>query len=224
MNLRNTLGSKLYTVLGLAIFSLTLPLIAAAQTINGCADKANGQLRRIVPPAVCKANELAVNWNAQGVPGVQGIQGVQGVPGVQGIQGEPGASGAARLITVGTGFGTTVVIPCAEAIRTKVFVKQSETSSLRITYHDSAFVGSMSFIGGFDVAVRIDGAEVAPTPLENSIRGGDFLADDEFTTFGYAYGIAAGTHTLTTHYDFTILPPTICYRTPRYTIEVEEIL
>lgn len=48
---------------------------ASAQTISGCADKISGQLRRITPPAVCKANEMAVNWSIQGPQGIQGPTG-----------------------------------------------------------------------------------------------------------------------------------------------------
>jgi hypothetical protein len=224
---------------GILVFAASI----SAQTINGCADKNTGYLRRIVPPAVCKSSETSVTWNIQGPAGPQGLtgaqgpqgvqgpigaqgpQGVQGIAGPQGIQGEPGAPGtSARLITVATGLGATEVMPCTDAIRSKAFVKQSATSSLRITYHDSALVGSGgTTIGGFEVEVRIDGAAVGPTPLENGVNGGNGIAYDEFTTFGYADGILAGPHTLTTLYKFTVLPPTGCFRTDRYTIEIEEI-
>ena len=158
------------------------------------------------------------------VAGPAGPQGPTGATGAQGIQGEPGTPGtSARLITVGTGLGETEIMNCTDAIRSKDFVKQSGTSSLRITYHDEAFVESPSLIAAFDVEVRIDGAALSPTPLQNSMNGGNNLAGIEFTTFGYAYGIPAGTHSLTTSYKFTILPPTACLRTPRYTIEIEEI-
>jgi Collagen triple helix repeat (20 copies). len=69
------------------VFSIT------AQTINGCADKVSGQLRRITPPAVCKASETSVNWSVQGPQGPQGIQGVQGIQGQTGATGSTGATG-----------------------------------------------------------------------------------------------------------------------------------
>jgi len=231
---------QLFLILtAIAVFAVSM----SAQSISGCADKNTGSLRRIVPPAVCKSSETPVNWNIQGPTGPQGLtgaqgpqgiqgltgaqgpQGVQGLIGPQGIQGEPGTPGtSARLITVATGLGATEVMPCTDAIRSKAFVKQSATSSLRITYHDSALVGSGgTTIGGFEVEVRIDGAAVGPTPLENGVNGGNGIASDEFTTFGYADGIPAGPHTLTTLYKFTVLPPTGCFRTSRYTVEIEEI-
>jgi len=162
---------------------------------------------------------------AAGPVGPQGQQGIQGATGPQGIQGEPGAPGTStRLITVATGASPTDVMPCSEAIRSKEFVKQSATSSLRITYHDSAIVGSGgTTIGGFEVEVRIDGVAVGPTPLENGVNGGNSAVFAEFTTFGYADGIPAGTHALTSLYKFTVLPPTGCFRTDRHTIEIEEI-
>jgi len=224
------------------IVTLLFAVSISAQTISGCADKNTGSLRRIIPPAVCKSSETLVSWNIQGQTGPQGLQGSTGpigpqgvagpagpqgptgATGAQGIQGEPGAPGtSARLITVGTGLGETEIMPCTDAIRTKEFIKQSDTSSLRITYHDEAFVGSPTNIAAFDVEVRIDGAALTPTPLKNGMNGGNNIAGVEFTTFGYAYGIPAGTHSLTTLYSFTILPPQACYRRERYTIEIEEI-
>jgi Collagen triple helix repeat (20 copies). len=239
--MKNTNYRTLQLFLALAA-AMIFASSVSAQTVNGCADKNTGSLRRIVPPAICKSSETSVTWNIQGPTGPQGLtgaqgpqgvqgptgaqgpQGVQGLTGPQGIQGEPGAPGtSARLITVGTGLGETELMPCTDAIRSKDFVKQSETSSLRITYHDEAFVGSPTNIAAFDVEVRIDGAALTPTPLKNGMNGGNNIAGIEFTTFGYAYGIPAGTHSLTTLYSFTILPPQACYRRERYTIEIEEI-
>src|SRR5687768_11984266 len=73
---------------------------AAAQTVNGCADKISGQLRRIIPPAECKANETPVNWNTQGPQGPQGEQGIQGMTGVTGATGETGPAGTSGLSKV----------------------------------------------------------------------------------------------------------------------------
>lgn len=219
----------------------------SAQTINGCADKATGALRRITPPATCKNGESPIIWSVQGPQGAQGpqgqqgvkgdtgqtgpqgiqgltgSQGIQGLTGPQGIQGVPGTS-SPRQITVATGIGDFELMPCSDAIRSTDFVKQSETSRLRITYHDQVFVESSTDIAAFNVQVNIDGAAITPIPLGNSIHGATYIAGDEFTAFGYAYGISAGAHSLTTRYKFgTYLPPAACVRLNGYTIEIEEI-
>jgi hypothetical protein len=99
-----------YFFLSLAV-SLIFAASISAQTISGCADKVSGQLRRIIPPAVCKTNETPVNWSVEGPQGPQGVQGEtgatgpQGVKGDQGIQGETGAkgpSGVSRIFTFAT--------------------------------------------------------------------------------------------------------------------------
>ena len=66
-----------------------------AQTINGCADKVSGQLRRVTPPTVCKASETSVNWSVQGPQGTQGVPGIQGQTGATGSTGATGETGAA---------------------------------------------------------------------------------------------------------------------------------
>ena len=196
---------------------------ATAQTIDGCADKTTGQLRRIIPPAECKTNEIAVNWS------VAGPQGIQGPTGPQGIQGEPGPAGTvSRLITVGTGFlDYFSTFPCStsEPFRSLVFIKQTDASRLRITYYDTARVAfPLGASGGFYVEVKIDGAAVSPTPLRSSYPFITTSATFEFSTFGYANGIPAGTHTLTSIYKFYGIPAQDCYRNGYpYTVEVEEI-
>ncbi|PYS71832.1 MAG: hypothetical protein DMF69_09240 [Acidobacteria bacterium] len=103
---------------GYFLLSLVCSLIFAASTsaqaINGCADKVSGQLRRIIPPAVCKANEMPVNWSVEGPQGPQGVQGNQGEtgptgpqgmkgdPGIQGETGPTGPSGVSRIYTFST--------------------------------------------------------------------------------------------------------------------------
>jgi hypothetical protein len=84
---------------GYFLLSLTGSLLFAAsisaQTLNGCADKVSGGLRRIIPPAECKANEMPVNWSIQGPQGPQGVQGVKGTTGETGPAGEHGPQGEA---------------------------------------------------------------------------------------------------------------------------------
>jgi len=61
--------------------------------INGCYDKANGQLRVIdTDKAACKNSETSISWNEAGDPGPQGEQGPAGPTGPQGPAGEPGGS------------------------------------------------------------------------------------------------------------------------------------
>ena len=76
-----------------AVAFACLAAAAGGQTINGCADKISGQLRRITPPAVCKASETSVTWSVQGPQGVPGIQGQTGATGGTGPTGETGAAG-----------------------------------------------------------------------------------------------------------------------------------
>ena len=64
---------------GILVFAASI----SAQTINGCADKNTGYLRRIVPPSVCKSSEMPVGWNIQGPTGLQGLQGSTGPIGPQ---------------------------------------------------------------------------------------------------------------------------------------------
>lgn len=240
--MKNTNYKTLQLFLALTA-SLLFAASMSAQTVNGCADKVSGSLRRVVPPATCKNGELAVNWNiqgpqgiqgqqgdigpqgTQGLTGTQGIQGMAGPQGIQGIQGEPGPAGtSARLITLSTARGDLeVMASCSEAIRSVDFIKQSNISKLRIAYHDLAFVGGPTSFAAGDVAVRIDGLAVGPTPLENSVKGASNLSTEDFTVFGYALNVSAGPHTLTTFYEFTLIPPAACYRTSLYTIEIEEI-
>ncbi len=191
--------------------------------IHACyTPRGNGSLRVIDSTEQCKSNETGLEFNQTGP---QGQQGIPGPAGPQGIQGEPGIAGiSSRLITVGTGVSDYTIMPsCSEPIRSLLFTKQTEASRLRITYHDTALVGSSTLIPGFHVEVRIDGSEVGPTPLKNGILGGNNLAEGEFTTFGYANAVPAGQHTLTTLYKFNTSSPPTCIRVGAYTIEVEEI-
>jgi hypothetical protein len=116
---------------------------------------------------------------------------------------------------------------CNEAIRSKEFVKQSNSSSLRITYHDDSYA-SIFVTGGvpsYNVDVRIDGSGASPTPIYSHVTGveGNAATPGDFTSFGYANGIAAGTHTLETYYSGFAFMPSQCYRGYAYTVEIEEI-
>jgi hypothetical protein len=75
------------------ITSLIFAASISAQTINGCADKGSGQLRRIIPPDVCRSNETPVNVSTEGPQGPQGVQGVQGAKGATGETGQTGPVG-----------------------------------------------------------------------------------------------------------------------------------
>lgn len=204
--------------------------------VHGCYKTSNGSLRVIDSPSVqCDPrNETAISWNQAGPVGPQGLQGPvgpqggQGVPGPAGPQGpagpagEPGPAGTAeRLITVGTadvGF-FELMSSCSAAIRSQEFIKRSESSSLRITYHDRALV-NLTYTGAVFVDVKIDGTAASPARIDYLVANGT-----SFTAFGYANGISAGTHTLTTHYSFgnSSDPPSTCFQTARYTVEIEEI-
>ena len=174
--------------------------------IHGCYKTSNGSIRVIDSPAVqCDPrNETAISWNQVGPQGPAGP-----------------AGSAARLITVGTHNGDPfeLMSSCSAAIRSKDFVKQSDSSNLRIIFHDRALV-NLNYLGGLAVDVLIDGSVAEPTPIEHTVENGG-----SFTAFGYANGIPAGLHTLTTRYNFggSLSPPLTCFRTARYTVEIEEI-
>ena len=192
--------------------------------IHGCFKTSNGSLRLIDAPSVqCDPkNETAISWNQTGPVGAAGQPGPAGPQGPSGPQGPAGpAGGAARLITVGTADTGSfeLMSSCSDAIRSKEFVKQSDTSSLRITFHDQALV-NLNYTGGLSVDVLIDGSVASPTPIDYGVRNGN-----SFTAFGYANGISAGTHTLTTRYNFggSQSPPLTCFREGPYTVEIEEI-
>lgn len=212
-------------LLGAAISLMSIIAYAAIPdpngVIHGCYKTSNGSLRVIDSPAVqCEPrNETAISWNQTGS---QGPQGPQGPVGPQGPEGPAGPSGGgARVITVGTGntISFELMSSCSAAIRSKEFVKQSDSSTLRITHHDQALV-NLNYTGGLAVDVLIDDAQMTPTPIEHVVVNGV-----SFTTFGYANGVPAGAHTLTTRYDFggSSSPPLTCFRTGGYTIEIEEI-
>jgi hypothetical protein len=176
--------------------------------IHGCYKKTGGQLRVIDgETSACDNNETPIQW------------------GQTGPQGPPAPP---RLITIGTDNGTFALMGCTQAIRSKDFVKQSDTSSLRITYHDSAHVTIITQGGvpSYVVETRIDGSAVSPTPIYSLITGetGNAATSIGFTTFGYANGIPAGTHTISTHYSGFSSSPNTCYRGNAYTVEIEEIL
>ena len=68
----------------------------AQNTIQGCANQQNGNLRVVPNASYCRNPEYPVSWNVvgpQGAQGPQGIQGPQGVPGPQGLPGAPGTQG-----------------------------------------------------------------------------------------------------------------------------------
>ena len=125
-------------------------------------------------------------------------------------------------------------------IRTVTFTKSSAASRLRITFKDTADADGDS-TSGFDleVFVRIDGVDIInPTPLKMYFKGKVRLLQsfptpifatqvkDSFTGVGYADGVAAGTHTLTTHYksNGNIATEVTCRSSSNpYLIEIEEV-
>ena len=56
----------------LIIAFLITPLIARADTINGCVKQKNGKLRIVGDPGQCTDKEAVVSWNTEGPEGPQG--------------------------------------------------------------------------------------------------------------------------------------------------------
>lgn len=78
------------------LVALSNPTPARAQandTIYGCYNNTNGQLRRVSAPTECKPNETALAWNIQGPKGERGEKGDPGPQGPQGPAGPQGAKG-----------------------------------------------------------------------------------------------------------------------------------
>lgn len=71
-------------------------------TLHGCANDTNGNLRLLARPGGCRVHESALDWNItgprgpkgdKGDQGIQGEKGDKGDQGIQGIQGENGDKG-----------------------------------------------------------------------------------------------------------------------------------
>lgn len=211
INRRTVLLSASALVISTVVAYASIP--DANGILHGCYKRTGGQLRVIDgSTSSCDGNELPVQWSQTGPQGPQGPQGPPAAP---------------RLITIGTEDGTFGTMSCTQAVRSKDFVKQSDTTSLRITYHDSAHVSIVTAGGvpSYVVEVRIDGSAVSPTPIYSLITGetGNAATSIGFTSFGYANGIPAGTHTLSTHYSGFSSSPSNCFRGNAYTVEIEEI-
>jgi hypothetical protein len=142
------------------------------------------------------------------------------------------------LMSVQTFSGRTLSGPIRvdqpHAIRSVTFVKESAASRLRITYRDTASINVHPIGYTARVQVHIDGVPV--DVLETAFIANNSPSDGfpfysvatPFVTIGYAEGIAAGTHTLSSVYVVTGTlisgPPTFGFipDTPFF-IEIEEL-
>jgi hypothetical protein len=69
---------------------------STGDTINGCYQKNNGQLRIIDPGSdSCRPSEVAISWNQAGPVGATGLTGLTGARGATGASGADGAPGPA---------------------------------------------------------------------------------------------------------------------------------
>src|ERR1700722_15639548 len=75
----------------LATLLFAAAALAAPARIHVCYNTHTGAMRRIEATQSCKAEEVHIHWNADGV------QGAKGVTGASGAQGETGAAGKAGL-------------------------------------------------------------------------------------------------------------------------------
>ncbi|MEO6206195.1 MAG: hypothetical protein ABIO67_12575 [Mycobacteriales bacterium] len=67
--------------------------IPTDNTISGCYNTTNGDLRVVEASAACRNHEQSLAWNQVGPRGPIGPQGVQGIRGDQGVTGEQGVPG-----------------------------------------------------------------------------------------------------------------------------------
>jgi len=138
------------------------------------------------------------------------------------------SAGNSRRIQTFYANTTFGVIPCTSNIRSVSFTKNAAATRLRVTYRDSPYAAGFGSFSGFDVIVKIDGAIFSPVTLANSftvtaIGGGSYQGGQDITIVGYAEGIGAGTHTLTTNYGPFLSGSPACYQPNRYLIEIEEL-
>ena len=80
-------GAALATIVGVSAHG------GDSTKIHACVNAA-GNLKIVGAGDACNQNEIALDWNVQGVPGIQGPQGVKGDTGEAGPPGPIGATGA----------------------------------------------------------------------------------------------------------------------------------
>lgn len=73
--------------------SVAYATIPDGNTIHGCYERVNGQLRVIDVSDDCRRSELAISWNQQGPKGDRGLQGEAGADGLNGRDGVDGQDG-----------------------------------------------------------------------------------------------------------------------------------
>ena len=214
-------------VLALAGVAAYASIPDANGIIHGCYDVKKGTLRVVDSGASCGNGEAPLNWNVRGVPGPQGTQGTagpagpqgsagpqgpEGPPGPQGPEGPQGPPGQRGQLTTHTGSGLAS-IPCSNTnetapVHTVAFTKAAAASRLRIGYSDVAdFLLETNELPW--VEVKIDGNIITPAPVRVRLLPQDedpqvstWRYSKQFSIFGYAEDIPAGSHTLTVSYNF----------------------
>jgi len=74
-----------------AVFIVSFPIFAEAQTIEACAKNSNGRLRSVPTNVPCKPSETRLSWNIMGSQGPMGLQGDIGPKGPSGMSGSNNA-------------------------------------------------------------------------------------------------------------------------------------
>jgi len=92
--------------LALLCVALALPFGASAEVTIACKHKTNGKLRVVDDAVLCTQSEVAISWNAVGLPGPEGPQGPEGPEGPQGPAGPagPGVKTIAGIVSGTTGL------------------------------------------------------------------------------------------------------------------------
>src|ERR1700722_7140630 len=91
----------------LATLLFAAAALAAPARIHVCYNTHTGAMRRIEATQSCKAEEVHIHWNADGVQGAKGVTGASGAQGEAGAGGKSGVNGA-QGATGATGSATGV--------------------------------------------------------------------------------------------------------------------
>jgi hypothetical protein len=101
MNIRKLIAVAVVAAGAAGVIGVAYGAIAGGNTVQGCYQKVNGQLRVVADASECRTSEISLAWNQQGSKGEKGDKGEQGIRGPEGPQGPKGESGTAYAASTG---------------------------------------------------------------------------------------------------------------------------